>query len=144
MNKVCIIFDCSGSMAEMGCRAVIKNLLMAVRQRYPRVEMYRWNDAIQQITKAKEITTAGRASTKAWIDFLSNASQDTNILLVSDGCWSTQDTNDICSAIQGRSVCACFLGQGANLATLSKVQTMGRKVFRIADFPTVIEHLLRT
>jgi|GEM_PF-3277110 len=143
MNKVVVIFDCSGSMAEMGHRAVIKNIFMSVRQHYPGIEMYSWNTTIQKITKAKEIITEGQITAKAWSDFFNDVEQDTKFLLVSDGCWSNQDTNDICAAIKGRCIFVCALGQEANFATLGKVRTIGKKVFKVADFPMVLEYLLR-
>ena len=143
MNKVYIIFDCSGSMSEYGHRAIIKNAFMAIRQRYPRVEMYRWNDAIESIEKAKEIVTRGSLNAQAFAEFINKLDEDINVLLVSDGCWSTKDTESICSATEGRAIYTCSLGQDANLATLSKVRTIGKNVFRMVDFPMAIEHLLR-
>ena len=143
MNKLYIIFDCSGSMSEYGRRAVIKNAFMAVRQRYPRVEMYRWSDAIESIEKAKDIVTRGSVNFKAFTEFINKLDGDTSVLLVSDGCWSTKDTEYICSAIECSAIYTCSLGQDANLATLSKVQTIGKNVFRMVDFPMAIEHLLR-
>lgn len=143
MNKVYIIFDCSGSMSEYGRRSVIKNAYLAVRQRYPGIKMYRWNYAIEAIEKAKEIITRGSVNAKAFVEFINKLDEDTNILLVSDGCWNTKDTAAICSAVEGSVIYTCSLGQDANLATLSKVQTIGKTVFRMVDFPMAIEHLLR-
>ena len=143
MNKAYIVFDCSGSMSEYGRRAVIKYAFMAVRQRYPSVEMYRWNDAIESIGKVKDIVTRGSVNAKAFAEFINNLDSGANVLLVSDGCWSAKDTEIICSAVEGSTIYACFLGQDANLATLSKVQTIGKNVFRMVDFPMAIEHLLR-
>ena len=143
MKKVYIIFDCSGSMSEYGHRAVIKNAFMAVRQRYSRVEMYCWNDTIESIEKAKDIVTRGSVNAEAFTEFINKLDGDTGVLLVSDGCWNTKDTESICSATEGRAIYTCSLGQEANLATLSKVQTIGKNVFRMVDFPMAIEHLLR-
>ena len=143
MNKVYIIFDCSGSMSEFGRRAVIKNVFMAVRQRYRRIEMFKWNETVVPIEKAKDIVTQGSAVAGVLCDFLKTVNEDTGILLVSDGCWATQDVKDICSVTEKFNVYSCYIGQDANIATLAKVQTLGRKVFEMADFPMAIEHLLR-
>ena len=143
MNKVYIIFDCSGSMSEYGRRAVIKNAFMAVRQRYSRVEMYRWNDTIESIEKAKNIVTRGSVNVKAFTEFINKIDGKASVLLVSDGCWSTKDTESISSAAEGSAIYTCSLGQDANLAALSKVQTIGKKCFRMVDFPMALEHLLR-
>ena len=130
-------------MTEFGRRAVIKNAFMAVRQRYRRIEMFKWNNTIQLIEKPKDIVTKGSADGKVLCDFLKNVGDDIGILLVSDGCWSNQDTKEVCSAAEKRMIYACSLGQDANLATLTKIQTIGRKIFNMADFPMAIEHLLR-
>ncbi len=143
MNKVCIIFDCSGSMSEYGRRAIIKNAFRAVRQHYPHIKMYRWNDTIESIEKPKDIVTCGSINAEALTEFINNLDGTTNVLIVSDGCWSIKDTESICSATEGNAIYTCSLGLDANLATLSRVQTISKNVFRMADFPMAIEHLLR-
>ena len=143
MNKIYVIFDCSGSMAESGRCAVLKSTFLAVRRRYSNIVIYRWNEEFQPIDKAKEIIAQASANVEILSNFYGNLNDNPDILLISDGCWSNRDAEAICSATMGHNVYSCAIGQEANLANLRKVQTIGRKPFRMVDFPTVIEHLLR-
>lgn len=143
MNKVYIVFDCSGSMVESGRCAVLKSTFLAVRRHYPCIEVYRWNEDLQRIEKAKEIIARGSVNTTALCDFLENLEETSGILLISDGCWSRGDVEALCAATSRFDVYCCAMGQDANLAYLRKVQTLGRIPFGMSDFPTAIEHLLR-
>lgn len=143
MNKIHVVFDCSGSMAEYGHCAVLKSTFLAVHRRYSNIVIYRWNEEFQPIEKAKEINAQGSLNTEILCKFIGNLSGNHDILLVSDGCWSIGDTEAICSATMGHNVYSCAIGLEANLANLMKVQTIGRKPFRMADFPMAIEFLLR-
>jgi len=143
MNKVYIIFDCSGSMAESGHNAVLKSAFLAVRRSFPRILMYIWNEELRSIEKAKEIVAKGKANAEVLFHFLENLEEHPAILLVSDGCWSAKDAEKISLATAKYDVYSCAVGQETNLANLKKAQTIGKKPFRMVDFPTVIEYLLR-
>lgn len=141
MNDNYVILDCSGSMMEMGHNDVIKEAALAIKRGYPEVSLFRWNDRVNPISKAKDIMPQGQADTLALTAFIKDCAEETRILLISDGAWGVKDAETIRAAAGKRFLQTCAVGISADIYSLKKAQTYGAKVARMADLPSALKRL---
>ena len=147
MKNLTVILDCSGSFAENGKLEILKALRLTVarvsKNFGSKANFFIWRDEINPLTSPKEVVPFGIAEISALKNFLTNYNEDADIILISDGSWSIDESPKIKSLLAEKNFQLIFVAVGAdaNRSINYNVSTIGG-VWSPADLPAALHDLL--
>lgn len=146
-NVLTVIFDCSGGFDENGKLDILHALRLSTARLAKNfgasAEFFVWRDEIRPLTNPKEMTPRGVCEVSALKDFFATRSAGTNVLLLSDGLWSLDDSAKIKQSLAEKRINSAFVAVGADARRTGNfcVSTVGG-VWSPADLPAAIQTLL--
>ena len=140
-NNIKIIFDLSGSMNELGRRAVLRTYFAAIHKQYPDIQFWGWNKTVFPVLKVKDIVARDIVSGEALVKFLGQGKNGGVFLLVSDGIWEKGIAEDIFTAAR-KKMLSVQIGAYAKNLMLSEAAGNSKKVWEIEDLSMLLHHLL--
>ena len=140
-----IVFDLSGSMAELGKIRILKLLaarLMPLVKRYGNVaHFWGWREAVTPLKGPRDMALAANNS-QGLIDFIGGDVASGKYLLLSDGLWATEITNQIKQQVTATRSCLVAVAIGADADTWSLSQiSYGQAMYSPADIVTAVQSL---
>lgn len=143
-NRVDILIDTSGSMAEDGKYAVIQNLIYTIsrvlkKDEYKsyQVNILQWSENIEVIRKVSDLQFSGRISSVALKEYLDNEEAAQVILLISDGNFSNKEKNIFKNSNSKYFYCMA-VGLDADTFTLKKIASSGY-VFEVPNIMSALK-----
>ena len=146
-KNLTVILDCSGSFAENGKLEILCALRLTVARLSKNfgasTEFFIWRDEVHLMTNPKEVVAQGISEISALKNFLASYPDEANILLLSDGAWSIDETPKIKSLLAAKKINLVFVAVGAdaNRSVNYNLSTVGG-VWSSADLPAAIQVLL--
>ncbi len=140
-----IVFDLSGSMAELGKIRILKSLaarLMPLVSRHGEVvNFWGWREAVTPLKGPRDMVLAANNS-QGLIDFIEDNGFGGKYLLLSDGLWAAEITNQIKQQVTATRSClvAVAIGADANTWSLSQI-SHGQTMYSSADIVTAVQSL---
>lgn len=132
MCTVNVIADFSGSMAELGKRKILLNLIKALRYLQPSIKIFAWHEGtITRHDSFQDITPSDASNVPALHGFMTS-SESNRFLLLSDGNFEPLTNTD------GLIIKSVAIGPDASSETLSKSGT----VFQPEDITTALHSVM--
>jgi len=147
MKNLTVILDCSGSFAENGKIEILRALRLTVarvaKNFGAKANFFIWRDEINPMTSPKDVVPFGISEISALKNFLTNYNEEANILLLSDGTWSIDESTKIKLLLDSKNFQLIFaaVGADANRSSNYNVSTIGG-VWAPADLPAAVQKLL--
>lgn len=146
-KNLTVILDCSGSFAENGKLEILRALRLTIARLAKNfgasTELFIWRDEVRPMTNPKEIIAQGVGEISALKNFLAICPEGSNILLLSDGAWSIDESPKIKSLLAAQKINLVFVAVGAdaNRSVNYNLSTVGG-VWSSADLPAAMQALL--
>lgn len=143
-REIVVIFDCSGSMRELGKGDILGSALRslpALAGRYPGLRLARWlwNEAMTEFTAGTPLTVHGSADPGVLEEYLRRLSPGTPLLLLSDGLFPAEGAARVVREA-GLYLLPVAVGADADQYALKDLSATGR-VYAVSDLPGVLDRL---